>query len=131
MDFSFRKASIILWKSTALSKTGFMGARQSATSKLESQTCLQVTKHLITYFYTGAFASFSEQEDTELMIKVLQASVAFSGMSPAIEINDSLYLTGNIIYENDVASAITHCEKLGYPRKDIIIDSLLAGSIYM
>jgi predicted patatin/cPLA2 family phospholipase len=81
--------------------------------------------------FTGAFASFSEQEDTELMIKVLQASVAFSGMSPAIEINDSLYLTGNIIYENDVASAITHCEKLGYPRKDIIIDSLLAGSIYM
>ncbi|MFM7852702.1 MAG: hypothetical protein ACKO96_12505 [Flammeovirgaceae bacterium] len=51
-------------------------------------------------------------------------------MSPAIEINDSLYLTGNIIYENDVASAITHCEKLGYPREDIIIDSLLAGSIY-
>lgn len=52
-------------------------------------------------------------------------------MSPAVEIFDNLYLSGNSIYENDVASAISHCEELGYSEHDIIIDSLLSGSIYM
>jgi hypothetical protein len=64
-------------------------------------------------------------------MKILKASVAFSGMSPAVEIFDHLYLSGNSIYENDVSSAISHCEKLGYAHEDIIIDSLLSGSIYM
>jgi hypothetical protein len=52
-------------------------------------------------------------------------------MSPAVEIFDNLYLSGNSIYENDVSSAITHCAELGYAHEDIIIDSLLSGSIYM
>ncbi len=58
----------------------------------------------------GAFASFSEKITTENMIKILQASVSFSGMSPAISIFDQLYFSGNAIYENDVSSAIKHCE---------------------
>lgn len=52
-------------------------------------------------------------------------------MSPAVEIFDSLYFSGNAIYENDVMTAIAHCESLGYDEKDIIIDSLLSGSVYM
>ena len=35
------------------------------------------------------------------------------------------------IYENDVSSAIKHCEQMGYEEKDIIIDALISGSPYM
>jgi len=52
-------------------------------------------------------------------------------MSPAISVFDSLYFSGNAIYENDVSTAISHCEELGYEEKDIIIDSLLSGTPYM
>ena len=61
-------------------------------------------------------------------MKVLQASISFSGISPALEFNDSLYFSGNAIYENDVMGAINHCELLGYDEADIIIDSIVGGS---
>ena len=61
-------------------------------------------------------------------MKVLQASVSFSGISPAVEFNNTLYFAGNAIYENDVMAAVNHCEALGYDEKDIIIDSIVGGS---
>lgn len=85
----------------------------------------------VTNVLTGAFAVFSEHHSTDDLIEMLKASVAFSGLSPAVEFNNELYLSGNIIYENDVNSAIRHCELLGYAEHDIIIDSILSGSIYM
>ncbi len=85
----------------------------------------------LTNVLNGAFASFSEKITTENMIKILQASVSFSGMSPAISIFDQLYFSGNAIYENDVSSAIKHCEQMGYNEEDIIIDALISGSPYM
>jgi hypothetical protein len=66
------------------------------------------------------------------MIKILQASVAYSGITPAKQIfGENLYITGSAIYENDVMSAVTHCERLGYDEKDIVIDALITGSPYM
>lgn len=61
------------------------------------------------------------------MLDILKASVTFSGISPAVEAFDSLYFSGNAIYENDVVAAINHCEKLGYAEEDIVIDSILGG----
>jgi hypothetical protein len=48
------------------------------------------------------------------MVKLLQASVSFNGLTPPVEIFNQLYLAGSSIYENDVMSAIAHCEELGY-----------------
>lgn len=58
---------------------------------------------------------------------MLKASVTFSGVSPAIFANDSLYMTGNAIYENDIMSVINHCSDLGYKDSDIVIDSIISG----
>lgn len=62
---------------------------------------------------TGAFASFERQQPSD-MVKLLQASVAFSGVIPPVEVFNQLYLAGSSIYENDVMTAIAHCEELGY-----------------
>lgn len=85
----------------------------------------------VTNLLNGAFEVYSEHQKTSDMIELLKASVAFSGMSPAIPLFGSLYLSGNSIYENDVNSAIRHCEELGYDEKDIVIDSIITGSVYM
>jgi hypothetical protein len=45
---------------------------------------------------------------------MLKASVAFSGVTPAISAFDGLYFSGSSIYENDVTTAINHCESIGY-----------------
>lgn len=31
------------------------------------------------------------------------------------------------MYENDVTTAINHCENIGYAEKDIVIDTILTG----
>lgn len=77
---------------------------------------------------TGAFTSFTEHLPNEDMMKILEASISFSGISTAVEYNDSLYFSGNAIYESDVMAAINHCEALGYEEEDIIIDSIIGGS---
>lgn len=61
------------------------------------------------------------------MIKVLQASITFAGLTPAIQIQDSWFISGNAIYEIDVLSAISHCEQMGYSESDIVIDSIISG----
>jgi hypothetical protein len=77
------------------------------------------------------FTSFDERHGSEELIKVLQASVSFSGISPAVEAFGQLYFSGNAIYENDVVGAITHCQSLGYPEEDIVIDTILGGSKHL
>ena len=88
-------------------------------------------KHHITIgladILSGEFTSFEEREDHEEMMRILEASTTFSGISPAIEMMDSYYFSGNAIYENDVVAAINHCVELGYKEEDIIIDSILGG----
>jgi len=54
----------------------------------------------------GAFASFDEKHPNELLIKILKASVSFSGVTPPVPALKSLYFSGSAIYENDVISAI-------------------------
>lgn len=91
----------------------------------------EITRHLsisVANVLSGAFKTFSEKESNETIIKVLQASIAFSGVSPPVEIGDQLYFSGNAIYENDVMAAISHCEALGYKEEDIIIDSIVGGT---
>lgn len=61
------------------------------------------------------------------MIALLQASVAFSGVTPSVAIMDALYFAGSAIYENDVTAAINHCEAVGYAEEDIIIDTILSS----
>ena len=78
--------------------------------------------------YIGAFTTFTEHLGHDDMMKILQASISFSGVSPAIEFNDELFFSGNAIYENDVMAAINHCEALGYDEPDIVIDSIVGGS---
>ena len=46
-----------------------------------------VVRHLeigVTNLLTGQFVTFSEEESNENMIKVLQASITFAGLTPAI-----------------------------------------------
>ena len=61
------------------------------------------------------------------MLQILNASVSFSGISPAIEYDGQIYFSGNTVYENDVLSVINHCESLGYDEKDIVIDTIISG----
>ena len=76
---------------------------------------------------SGSFDIFEEFEDPALLVDMLKASVTFSGVSPAIFANNSLYMTGNAIYENDIMSVINHCSDLGYKDSDIVIDSIISG----
>ena len=77
---------------------------------------------------TGAFKTFSEHHANHDLIKILQASVSFLGVSNPVQFRDSLYTSGSAIYENDVMAAINHCEMLGYEEENIIIDSILGGA---
>jgi hypothetical protein len=61
------------------------------------------------------------------MIKVLQASLTFAGLTPAVYMNGTLYISGNAIYENDVMTAISHCEEMGFEESDIVIDTIING----
>jgi hypothetical protein len=77
---------------------------------------------------TGAFATFERPKHAD-MIRLLQASVTFAGVTPPQEIFGTQYITGSSIYENDVVAAIAHCEKLGYAHSDIIIDTIIGTNI--
>ena len=89
-----------------------------------------VHRHLniaVTNVLNGQFSIFDESLPTEDLIRILQASVSFSGISPAIEYEEQIYFSGNTVYENDVLSVINHCESLGYKEEDIVIDTILSG----
>lgn len=60
------------------------------------------------------------------IVTILEASVTYSGISPATEYKDSVYFSGSTVYENDVMSVINHCESLGYAEEDIVIDSIIS-----
>ena len=61
-------------------------------------------------------------------MRILHASVTFSGISPAVEYNDAIYFSGKSVYENDILSVINHCESLGYKESQIVIDTILSGN---
>ena len=82
----------------------------------------------VTNVLTGQFRTFSEHHSNKILIKILQASVSFLGISNPIYFHNSIFTSGSAVYENDVMAAINHCEMLGYAEKDIIIDSVLGGS---
>ena len=91
----------------------------------------KVKQHLniaVTNVMNGDFKTFTEHHSNADLIKILQASVSFLGVSNPIQFRDSLYTSGSAIYENDVMAAINHCELLGYEEEDIIIDSILGGA---
>jgi predicted acylesterase/phospholipase RssA len=76
-----------------------------------------VKKHLsigVTNVLNGAFSTFNEHHPISELLKILQASLSFPGITPPVEAFDSLYFSGASIYENDVMGAINHCERLGY-----------------
>ena len=75
----------------------------------------------------GQFQLFDEADDPEDLLKMLEASISFSGVSPAVEHNGELFFSGDSIYENDVLSVVNHCESLGYEEEDIIIDTIVSG----
>ncbi len=66
-------------------------------------------KYILTLIFKGMFTTFDERHPSDELIKILQASVSFSGISPAVEAFGQLYFSGNAIYENDVIGAINHC----------------------
>lgn len=72
---------------------------------------------------------FNEEDSNEDLLKMLEASVSFSGISPAVEHGGRLFSSGDTVYENDVLSVVNHCECLGYEEKDIIIDTIVSGKI--
>jgi len=41
--------------------------------------------------------------------------------------NGTYYVSGNAIYSNDMTTAITHCEEMGFFGSDIVIDTILNG----
>jgi len=53
--------------------------------------------------------------------------LTFAGLTPAIALNGTYYVSGNAIYQNDITTAITHCEEMGFFGKDIVIDTILNG----
>lgn len=77
--------------------------------------------------FLGAFTLFEDEHPFEVMIKVLQASLTFAGLTPAVHMNGTLYISGNAIYENDVMTAISHCEEMGFEESDIVIDTIING----
>lgn len=81
----------------------------------------------VTDILTGQFSIFDEATPFHDLMNILVASVSFSGISPAREHGDSIYISGNAVYENDVLSVINHCESLGYKEEDIVIDTILSG----
>ena len=81
----------------------------------------------MTNILNGAFSIFDEHTPFEDLLNILVASVSFSGISPAIELGDSIYISGNAVYENDILSVINHCESLGYAEENIVIDTILSG----
>ena len=90
----------------------------------------KVHRHLnvaVTNVLNGQFSIFDESLPTDDFMKILTASVSFSGISPAIEYDGQIFFSGNTVYENDVLSVINHCESLGYTEKDIVIDTILSG----
>lgn len=62
-----------------------------------------------------------------MILKVLEASLTFAGFTPAIPLNGTYYISGNAIYSNDMTTAITHCEEMGFKGSDIVIDTILNG----
>ena len=83
----------------------------------------------VTNVLNGQFEIFDEHDSIDDLLTVLKASIAFSGVSPAVELKDSIYFSGKTVYENDVLSVINHCEALGYYEEDIVIDTILSGLI--
>ena len=81
-------------------------------------------------FNVGKFDVFTEDQSDERLMKVLMASVSYAGISPAQELDDQLYLSGQVIKENDVMSLINHCENLGYKQSQIVIDTIFSGPNY-
>ena len=96
--------------------------------KFEGKKVKQHLNIAVTDVTTGMFKTVSEHHSNHDLIKILQASVSFLGISSPIQFRDALYTSGSAIYENDVMAAINHCEKLGYSEHDIIIDSILGGA---
>ena len=70
---------------------------------------------------------FDETHTTDELLKVLVASVSYSGISPAVELGDQFYFSGDAIYENNVISVIHKCEEMGYQEQDIVIDTIISG----
>lgn len=81
----------------------------------------------VTNILNGQFSIFDESTPFQDLMNILVASVSFSGISPAQEHGESIYISGNAVYENDVLSVINHCESLGYAEQDIVIDTILSG----
>ena len=81
----------------------------------------------VTNILDGQFSIFDESSDWEELMRMLIASISFSGISPAKEHGAGIYISGNAVYENDVLSVINHCESLGYAEEDIVIDTILSG----
>jgi hypothetical protein len=75
----------------------------------------------------GSFTNFEDDQPQEVILKVLQASLTFAGFTPAISLNGTFYISGNAIYSNDMTTAITHCEELGFMGSEIVIDTILNG----
>lgn len=53
--------------------------------------------------------------------------MTFAGFTPAIDFNGTYYISGNAIYTNDMTTAITHCQELGFRGGEIVIDTILNG----
>ena len=81
----------------------------------------------LTDILDGQFTIFDESYSTDDLLKILVASVSFSGVTPAVEWDGQYYFSGDTVYENDVLSVINHCESLGYQEKEIVIDTILSG----
>lgn len=77
---------------------------------------------------TGRFHSFGRHHTSKELIKILQASVSFPGVFKSVEIWDSLWFTGQAIYEIDVLGPINHCRELGYKDEDINVDAIVSGN---
>jgi hypothetical protein len=79
----------------------------------------------------GRFKSFRQTHGSEELIKVLQASLSFPGVFKAVEALDSLWFTGNAIYEIDILAPIKYCERMGYKEEDIVMDVILSGNPHL
>jgi len=62
------------------------------------------------------------------LIQVLKASISFPGVFKAVEAFDSIWFTGNSVYEIDVIQPINHCRDLGYEDRDIVVDAIVSGN---
>lgn len=78
----------------------------------------------ITNFEKGTYQENFKDSLDQNLAEVLQASLTWAGFFPPYEFDDQYWLTGSVIYEIDIFSAVDKCLET-HALEDIVLDVVL------